>query len=62
MLTTCYFPTTASAKAEESTLPHEKKRKTETCVTSKPLADALVEEVSYLCQFESHVDSDRNEN
>ena len=47
------------AKAEESTLPHEKKRKTETCVTSKPLADALVEEVSYLCQFESHVDSDR---
>ena len=39
----------------EAVLPREKKRKTETCVTAKPLADALVEEVSYLCQLVSHV-------
>ena len=37
-------------KLREAVLPREKKRKTETCVPSKPLADALVEEVSYLCQ------------
>ena len=40
-------------------LPREKKTKTETCVMAKPLADALVEEVSYLYQLVSHVDSDR---
>ena len=43
----------------DAVLPRGKKRKTETCVTSKPLADALVYEVSYLCQLVSHVDSDR---
>ena len=39
-----------------------KKRKSEAYVTSKPQADALVEEVSPLCELICNVDSDRNKN
>ena len=45
-----------ASKLREAVLPREKKkRRVKMSVTSKPLADGLVEEVSYLCELVSNV-------